>query len=85
MTILNDPATLQSYDPQRKTHVVVETSELETQCSIYQEKKQETKTATWVPIDHVSRALTETEQDYSPIERESLQSPTKPLGKYENS
>jgi len=70
MTILNDPATLQSYDPQRKTHVVVETSELETQCSIYQEKKQETKTA---------------EQDYSPIERESLQSPTKPLGKYENS
>ena len=72
MTILNDPATLQSYNPQRKTHIVADTSEVGTQCSIYQEKTQDTGAKTWVPIDHVSRALTEQEQDYSPIERESL-------------
>ena len=72
MTILNDPATLQSYDPHRKTHIITDTSEVGTQCSIYQETKQDTGAMTWVPIDHVSRALTEQERDYSPIERESL-------------
>ena len=68
--ILNDPATLQSYKPKRKIHVVADTSEIGTQCSIYQEKKHETVTASWVSVDHVSRDLTKREQDYSPIERE---------------
>ena len=68
MKILNDPATLQPFEKGRKTHVVADASEQGIQSSIYQETDDEV----WIPIDHASRALTETESRYSPIERESL-------------
>ena len=65
---MNDPSTLQAFDISRPTHVAADSSEHGMQGSIYQEiNKNE-----WVPIDHTSRALTPTEQNYSPIERESL-------------
>ena len=72
LQILEDPSTLQPYDPTAKTHLVVDTSEVGTQASIYQEKETTGTKARWVPVDHCSRALTEIEQGYSPIERESL-------------
>ena len=65
---MNDPATLQAYDLTRPTHVAADSSEYGMQGSIYQESSKDE----WVPIDHTSRALTPTEQNYSPIERESL-------------
>ena len=74
MQILDNPSTLQPYVLGRATHVVTDTSEHGIQASIYQEKfiKGCKSRETWVPIDHVSRALTPRERDYSPIERESL-------------
>ena len=62
MKIMNDPATLQPFHIDRKTHVMADSCEFGIQGSIYQ----------WVPIDHASRALTPVEQNYSPLERESL-------------
>ena len=68
MNAMNNPATLQPYDPSRTTHIVADSSEHGMQGSIYQEVGQEV----WVPVDHASRSLTPTEQGYNPIERESL-------------
>lgn len=68
LTLMTSPATLRPYDPKLPTHFVADSSEVGIQASIYQEREPET----WVPIDHISRALTSTEQNYSPIERESL-------------
>ena len=65
---MNDPSTLQAFDANRPTHVVADSSEHGMQGSIYQELSENV----WVPIDHTSRALTPTEKNYSPIERESL-------------
>ena len=65
---MNDPSTLQAFDMKRPTHVAADSSEHGMQGSIYQEREKDE----WVPIDHTSRALTPTEQNYSPIERESL-------------
>ena len=65
---MNDPSTLQAFDLNKSTHVVADSSEYGMQGSIYQEVSKDV----WVPIDHTSRALTATEQNYSPIERESL-------------
>ena len=74
MDVLNDPATLQPYVLNRPTHVVSDASEHGLQASIYQEKEHNLRNerSIWLPIDHVSRALTPKEMDYSPIERESL-------------
>ena len=72
LQILNDPSTLQPYDSTAPTHVVVDTSEVGTQASIYQEKGTDTQDQRWVPVDHYSRSLTDHEKRYSPIERESL-------------
>ena len=60
MHILDDPATLQPYVLNRPTHVVTDASEHGIQASIYQETDdgQRKGRDTWVPIDHVSRALT---------------------------
>ena len=68
MSILTDPATLRPYDPAKKTHFVADSCEDGLQASIYQEKEPNN----WVPIDHLSRAISIPEQNYSPIERESL-------------
>ena len=65
---MNDPSTLQAFDVTRATHVAADSSEHGMQGSIYQEISKDE----WVPVDHTSRALTSTEQNYSPIERESL-------------
>ena len=71
--ILCNPSTLQAFDKSRETHIVADASETGIQASLYQVTtlKQRRK-PTWVPVDHVSRALTATESRYSPIERESL-------------
>ena len=70
---MNDPATLQAFDPKRPTHVVADSSEHGMQGSIYQERPGSKEgSREWVPIDHTSRAFTTTEHNYSPIERESL-------------
>ena len=68
LALMESPATLRPYDPSRPTHFVADSSEVGVQCSIYQEREDNT----WVPVDHTSRSLTPAEQDYSPIERESL-------------
>lgn len=63
------PSTLRPYDTSRNTHFVADSSEAGIQARIY----QETSTSIfWVPIDHISRTLTDTEKNYSPLERESL-------------
>ena len=73
METISDPATLQPFDKERKINVVSDASELGIQASLYQEIPQGYREKpTWVPVDHVSRALTDTETRYSPIERESL-------------
>ena len=73
MEIISNPSTLQAFDKERETHVVADASESGIQASLYQVTISEyRRKPTWVPIDHVSRALTETESRYSPIERESL-------------
>ena len=66
-TIMNSTTTLRPYSKEKPTHFVADGSPLGIQATIYQEAKDR-----WVPIDHVSRALTPTEQKYAPIERESL-------------
>ena len=65
---MNDPSTLQAFDLTKPTHVAADSSEHGMQGSIYQERSKDE----WVPIDHTSRALTPTEQNYSPTEQESL-------------
>ena len=73
METISDPATLQPFHKERKTNFVADASELGIQASLYQEVQQgHREKPTWVPVDHVSRALTDTELRYSPIERESL-------------
>lgn len=68
MNIMTAETTLRPYDIDRKTHYVADASPLGIQASIYQEDEQ----GIWLPVDHLSRALTVTEQKYSPIEKESL-------------
>ena len=73
METISDPATLQPFHKERNTNFVSDASELGIQASLYQEVQQgHREKPTWVPVDHVSRALTDTELRYSPIERESL-------------
>jgi hypothetical protein len=71
--IISNPSTLQAFDKACETHLAADASESGIQASLYQVTTPEhRRKPTWVPIDHVSRALTETESRYSPIERESL-------------
>ena len=73
MKTISDPATLQPFYKERNTNFVSDASELGIQASLYQEVQQgHREKPTWVPVDHVSRALTDTVLRYSPIERESL-------------
>ena len=64
---MESPATLRPFTLGLPTHFVADSSEIGIQASIYQVQAD-----VWVPVDHISRALTSTESDYSPIERESL-------------
>jgi len=71
--VISDPSTLQAFIKDRETHMAADASESGIQASLYQVVAgKQRQRPTWVPIDHVSRALTETESRYSPIERESL-------------
>ena len=74
MDIISNPSTLQAFNKDRETHLVADASETGIQASLYQVSASASyrQKPTWVPIDHVSRALTDTESRYSPIERESL-------------
>ena len=69
LTLMESPATLRPYKLGLPTHFVADSSEIGIQASIYQ---QQEKSKVWVPVEHISRSLTPTESDYSPIERESL-------------
>ena len=68
ITLMESPATLRPYKIGSQTHFISDSSEIGIQSSVYQVEED----GTWVPVDHTSRALTPTEADYSPIERESL-------------
>ena len=68
MNVMTAATTLRPYNVERTTHFVADASPLGIQASIYQENEH----GTWLPVDHLSRALTTTEQKYSPIEKESL-------------
>lgn len=75
MRILEDEAsTWTLYHWQGHTCAFADASEHGIQDSIYQEKDQARfdKKNIWVPIDHVSRALTLQEQRYNSIETKSL-------------
>jgi hypothetical protein len=73
MDILCNPSTLQAFDKTRETHIVADASETGIHASLYQVTTlEQRRRSTWVPVDHVSRALTATESRYSPIERERL-------------
>ena len=68
MNVMTAETTLRPYDLNKTTHFVADASPLGIQASIYQEDENQV----WLPVDHLSRALTTTEQKYSPIEKESL-------------
>ena len=68
MNVMTSETTLRPYDLNKKTHFVADASPIGMQASIYQENSS----GIWFPVDHLSRALTATEQKYSPIEKESL-------------
>ena len=72
LSVMNDPATLQAFRAERETHVVADSCEYGIQGSTYQVADATADSEEWVPVDHTSRTLTETEQRYSPLERESL-------------
>ena len=73
INIINDPATLHPFDTSRETHIMADSCEYGIQGSIYQVKNRKSEgKEVWIPIDHASRVLTPTEQNYSPLERESL-------------
>ena len=64
---MSTDTALRYFDPKLKTIMVTDASEVGIAATIYQEENGILK-----PIDHASRALTETEGRYSAIERESL-------------
>ena len=68
MNVMTSETTLRPYNINKTTHFIADASPLGIQASIYQEDENRV----WLPVDHVSRALTVTEQKYSPIEKESL-------------
>ena len=64
---MSTDTALRYFDPTLKTIMVTDASEVGIAATIYQEENGILK-----PVDHASRALTETEGRYSAIERESL-------------
>jgi hypothetical protein len=65
---MTSTTALRPFDPKLKTVHVADGSPKGIAASIYQVQSD----GTWVAIDHASRALTQCEQNYSQIERESL-------------
>ena len=69
LRMLNDKTYLAPYNPKRKTHFVSDASPVGISASLYQEDDK----SRWVPVDHVSRALSAHERNWdSQIDWESL-------------
>ena len=65
---MTNETALRPFDPTLPTTMVTDASPEGIASSVFQIQPD----GTWVPIDHASRSLTECEQKYSQIERESL-------------
>ena len=59
ISVMNDPATLQAFRPEREIHTAADSCEYGIQGSIYQVAGDEQHVQEWVPIDHTSRSLTD--------------------------
>ena len=69
MKMMSAATTLRPFNPSKATHFVSDASPKGIQASLYQEEDNRT----WVPVDHVSRALSVEEQNWgSQIDWESL-------------
>jgi len=68
MLFLTSENALRPYDPKLKTKMITDASPVGLAASLYQEDAS----GVWYPIDHVSRSLQTAEQNYAPIEKESL-------------
>ena len=69
MHMMSSDTTLRPFDPSKATHFVSDASPKGIQASLYQEQDDKS----WVPVDHVSRALSVEEQNWgSQIDWESL-------------
>jgi hypothetical protein len=67
--MMSDRSILVPYNPRRKTHLVTDASPKGIAASLYQEDQA----GEWLPVDHASRALSQTEQRWdSQIDWESL-------------
>jgi hypothetical protein len=65
---LDSEAALRPFNPQLKTKLITDASPVGISVSLYQEQTQNV----WRPVDHASRSLQPAEQNYAPIEKESL-------------
>ena len=68
MHALTSENALKPFNPELKTKLITDASPVGISASLYQEQSNNT----WYPVDHASRSLTPTEQNYAPIEKESL-------------
>ena len=67
--MMSDKTTLRPFNPKKTAHFVSDASPLGISASLYQEEED----GSWVPVDHTSRALSESEQRWkSQIDWESL-------------
>lgn len=68
MQALTSDDALRPFHPNLKTKLITDASPYGISASIYQEQDPNV----WRPVDHASRSLTPTEQNYAAIEKESL-------------
>ena len=69
LSMLNDKTCLRPFRPELPTHFISDASRYGIAASVYQEERD----GTFVPVDHVDRALSTTEQGWeSQLEWESL-------------
>jgi len=65
---LSSKGALRPFNPKLKTKLITDASPVGISASLYQEQQPNV----WIPVDHVSRSLQPAEQNYAPIEKESL-------------
>ena len=65
---LSSKGALRPFKPKLKTKLITDASPVGISASLYQEQQANV----WIPVDHVSRSLQPPEQNYAPIEKESL-------------
>ena len=68
MNALTSEDALKPFDLKIKTKLITDASAVGISASLYQEQNNNT----CYPVDHISRSLTPTEQNYASIEKESL-------------